>query len=380
MLFFRALRRLTAVVLTVGFAGHAMANDDCQLNISEAVLDLGLMSRLAQNDSDPQRLLGERRLNLNLTCPQPADMSVFYRALAANAHRLQFTEHGTYALQISDGVLDGQAVELGLLPAAGQPPAVVGTALNWRPGHGVAPVQGASVVQGKHFAVQLSLSAWADIAATRVREATTWEAVGTFDALQSGRSRALTLRAHFAPTACTPQLSNGGLVDYGTLLAKDLNASNETPLPTRTLQLSVSCDAATPFALKMHDNRNGSATGGIDETAYGLDLDNSQNKIGRFYLNIDPAEFTADALGPLYRTDSTSGGAAWSSSSARQIPMAANSLMGFTDSVGSTRGPVPIQQLAGTVRIKAYLAPTQSLDLRSVVYINGSGTLEIIYL
>ncbi|WP_257228300.1 DUF1120 domain-containing protein [Pseudomonas sp. NIBRBAC000502773] len=366
--------------MSVSLVTDVLANDECQLNISESLLDFGLMKRLAQNDSAPQRLLGERRLSLNLNCPQPADMSVFYRALAASAQRLQLTEHGTYALQVSDGVLDGQAVELGLLPAAGQAPAVVGTALNWRPGHGVAPVQGASVVQGKHFALQVSLSAWADIAATRVREATTWEVSGTFDAHQGSRSRELTLRAHFAPAACTPQLSNGGLVDYGTLLAKDLNATNETPLPTRTLQLSVSCDAATPFALKMHDNRSGSATGGIDETAYGLDLDASQNKIGRYYLNIDPAEFSADALGTLYRTDSTSGGAAWSSSSARQIPIAANSLMGFTDSLGNTRGPVPIQQLAGTVRIKAYLAPTQSLDLRNVVYINGSGTLEIIYL
>lgn len=371
---------LTAALMSVSLVTDVLANDECQLNISESLLDFGLMKRLAQNDSAPQRLLGERRLSLNLNCPQPADMSVFYRALAASAQRLQLTEHGTYALQVSDGVLDGQAVELGLLPAAGQAPAVVGTALNWRPGHGVAPVQGASVVQGKHFALHVSLSAWADIAATRVREATTWEVSGTFDAHQGSRSRELTLRAHFAPAACTPQLSNGGLVDYGTLLAKDLNATNETPLPTRTLQLSVSCDAATPFALKMHDNRRGSATGGIDETAYGLDLDASQNKIGRYYLNIDPAEFSADALGTLYRTDSTSGGAAWSSSSARQIPIAANSLMGFTDSVGNTRGPVPIQQLAGTVRIKAYLAPTQSLDLRNVVYINGSGTLEIIYL
>ncbi|QDG58830.1 DUF1120 domain-containing protein [Pseudomonas sp. NIBRBAC000502773] len=371
---------LTAALMSVSLVTDVLANDECQLNISESLLDFGLMKRLAQNDSAPQRLLGERRLSLNLNCPQPADMSVFYRALAASAQRLQLTEHGTYALQVSDGVLDGQAVELGLLPAAGQAPAVVGTALNWRPGHGVAPVQGASVVQGKHFALQVSLSAWADIAATRVREATTWEVSGTFDAHQGSRSRELTLRAHFAPAACTPQLSNGGLVDYGTLLAKDLNATNETPLPTRTLQLSVSCDAATPFALKMHDNRSGSATGGIDETAYGLDLDASQNKIGRYYLNIDPAEFSADALGTLYRTDSTSGGAAWSSSSARQIPIAANSLMGFTDSLGNTRGPVPIQQLAGTVRIKAYLAPTQSLDLRNVVYINGSGTLEIIYL
>ena len=47
---------------------------------------------------------------------------------------------------------------------------------------------------------------------------------------------------------------------------------------------------------------------------------------------------------------------------------------------GSTQGPVAIQHLSGTLRIKAYLAPTQSLDLRQVVQINGSGTLEIIYL
>ncbi|NMX61252.1 DUF1120 domain-containing protein [Pseudomonas sp. WS 5059] len=376
----RALRRLTAAVLSVGLAGNALANDECQLNISESLLDFGQMSRLAQNDSAPQRLLGERRLSLNLNCPQPSDMSVFYSALAANAHRLQFTEHGTYALHVSDGVLDGQAVELGLLPGAGQPPASVASALSWRPGHGVAPVQGASVVQGRQFSLQLSLSAWADVAATHVREATTWEVSGTFDARQSGRYRELTLHAHFAPAACTPLLSNGGLVDYGTLLAKDLSATQENPLPTRTLQFSVSCDAPARFALLMHDNRFGSATGGTDETAYGLDLDASRNKIGRYYLNIDPADFSADSFGTLYRTDSTSNGRAWSSSSARQIPIAANSLMGFTNSVGNTQGPIAIQHLAGTVRVKAYLAPIQSLDLRNVVHINGSGTLEIIYL
>ena len=71
---------------------------------------------------------------------------------------------------------------------------------------------------------------------------------------------------------------------------------------------------------------------------------------------------------------------AWSSSTARQIPMAANSLLGFTDKTGVTTGPVSMQTLTGTMRIKTYLAPMQSLDLRDVVRINGSGTLEIVYL
>lgn len=376
----RLLARLTTTCALLGAFTAAQAQDECQLNVSEARLDFGTMNRAAQRDSAALRLLGERRLSLTYSCPTPTDPSLFYRALAASAERLQFTEHGSYAIQVSDGVLDGQAVTLGLLPASGQPPVDTGAALAWRPGHGIVPVQGGTLLNGKHFSLQLSVSAWADSAATRVKDATTWEVSGTLYNRHSDRSRELTLLAHFAPVACVPQLSNGGLVDYGTLAAKDLSAINETPLPTRTLQFSVSCDAPTPFALKMHDNRNGSATGGNDETAYGLDHDNSQNKIGRYYLNIDPAEFTADALGTLYRTDSTSGGAAWSSSSPRQIPIADNSLMGFTDRAASTLGPVPIQHLSGTVRIKAYLAPTQSLDLRSVVQINGSGTLEIIYL
>lgn len=380
MLLMPALQRLTVVLLTIGFVGNSYAEDECQLSLSESLLDFGQMSRIAQSDSAPERLLGERRLSLNFICPQTADMSLFYQALAASPQRLKFTEHGSYAIQVSDGVLDGQAVELGLVPALGQPPSTSGAVLNWRAGHGIAPVQGGSVLMGKSLSLQLTLSAWADIAATQVRDATTWEVSGTLYGRQSGRYRELTLRAHFVPAACTPQLSNGGLVDYGTLSAKDLSTVDETPLPTRTLQFSVSCDGPTRFALLMHDNRNGSATGGTDETAYGLDLDNSRNKIGRYYLNIDPADFTADSFGTLFRTDSTSHGVAWSSSSARQIPIANNSLMGFTESAGNTHGPMAIQNLGGTVRIKAYLAPTQSLDLRSVVEINGAGTIEIIYL
>ena len=366
--------------LLIGIAGTAHGLEECQLNLSEPTVDFGLMSRLAQNDSAPERLLGERRLNLTFSCPQADDLSLFYRALAASAERLQFTEHGSYEIEVSHGVLDGQAVELGLIAAMGQPPVSSASTLTWRTGHGIAPIEHGAVRMGKTLSLQLTLRAWADPEATRVRDATTWEVPGMLYSASHGRYREMTLRAHFAPVACQPALSDQGVVDYGILFAKNLNPTTETPLPIRTLRLSVTCDAQTRFALRMHDNRDGSATGGTDETAYGLDRDNSQNKIGRFYVNIDPADFVADAYGTLYRTDSTSNGTAWSSASARQIPIAANSYMGFTDKAGSTQGPVAIQHLTGILRIKAYLAPLQSLDLRQVVQINGSGTLEIIYL
>ncbi|PRA28933.1 hypothetical protein CQZ99_07310 [Pseudomonas poae] len=366
--------------LLLGLVATAQAQDECQLNLSESTLDFGLMNRLAQRDSATERLLGERRLSVTLTCPHPQDMSLFYNALAASAGRLQFTEHGSYDMRASDGVLDGRAVELGLLPAFGQAPTSSANALSWRPGQGIAAVENGQVLTGKQLSLQLAVSAWADSAATQARDAVTWEVTGLFVTRQSGRSRELTLRARFAPVACTPHLSDGGIVDYGTLLAKDLSRDNENPLPAKTLLFSVNCDAAARFALIMHDNRNGSATGGIDETAYGLDLDNSQNRIGRYYVTIDPADFSADTFPTLYRTDSTTAGMAWSSASSRQIPIASNSYLGFTNSAGSTSGPVSIQNLTGTLRIKTYLAPLQTLDLRNVVYINGSGTIEIIYL
>lgn len=372
--------RYVSLGLLLAFAGTAQAFEECQFNLSESLVDLGLMSRLAQSDSAPQRLLGERRLSLTFTCPQAQDLSLFYRGTAASAQRLQFTPNGSYAIEVGNAVLDGRAVELGLLPGAGQAPVSSASVLEWRPDHGIAPLHQGTVLQGKTLALQLTLRAWADPAATQVRDATTWEVSGMMYHSASGRYRDLTLRAHFAPTACQPTLSDQGVVDYGTLYAKDLSATHETPLPTRTVRLSVTCDAPARFGLRMKDNRDGSATGGTDETAYGLDLDASNNKIGRFYLTVDPAEFSADSLSTLYRTDSTSNGAAWSSSTARQIPMAANSLMGFTDKTGVTTGPLAIQVLTGTMRIKTYLAPIQSLDLRDVVRINGSGTLEIIYL
>ncbi|MEA9990587.1 DUF1120 domain-containing protein [Pseudomonas sp. RTS1] len=366
--------------LLLGIAGTAQVLEECQLNVSEAQVDFGLMNRLAQHDGAPERLLGERRLSVNVNCPQAEDLSLFYRALAATPQRLQFTEHGSYAIEVGNAVLDGRAVELGLLTAAGQPPVMSATVLEWRPGHGIAPIEQGAVLMGKTLSLQLTLRAWAGVAAIQARDATTWEVSGMLYGASHGRYRELTLRAHFAPVACLPTLSDHGVVDYGTLYAKDLSATNETPLPTRTLRLNVSCDAPIRFGLRMKDNRDGSATGGTDETAYGLDLDASRNKIGRFYLTIDPGEFSADSFPTLYRTDSTSNGVAWSSSTARQIPMAANSLLGFTDKTGVTTGPVSIQTLTGTMRIKTYLAPMQSLDLRDVVRINGSGTLEIVYL
>ena len=359
--------------------GTALAQDDCRLDLSESRLDFGLMNRAIASTPTAERLLGERRLSLTLNCPETADMSLFYRALAAGTERLRFTDGGSYRVQVHDAVLDGRAVQLGLLAGPGQAPAQVAASLTWRADHGIVPLHDGQPVAGRSFSAQLQVNAWAREEAFRVRDAETWDASALVDAPASGRSRELHLQARFAPAACTPTLANNGTVDFGKLSVSDLRRDKDTALPARALGLTVRCDGPTPFALVMHDNRAGSATGGIDETAYGLGLDARGQKIGRYYLLVDPAQASADNLPQLYRTDSTTGGAAWSNASASTIPLGARSLLGFTATTGSTEGPTALQNLSALLSLKAFVAPLDSLDLSSEVRLDGSATLEITY-
>ena len=367
--------------LTLGaFSSHAWAlPDDCQLSLSQPVLDYGLMNRAIRVDTTPVLTLGERRLSLNLSCAQPTDMSLFYRAMAASAERYYFAEHGSYEMRVRDGVLDGQSVDLGLISTVGQSPVETASTLTWRPEHGIAPVRAGTAVQGRSFSAQIEVTAWAQEQAMRVRDAVNWETTGVFDAVAAGRSREAILRARFAPGACEPVLSNAGLVDFGRLSKSDLNTDQDTRLPPKTLTLRVGCDAPTHFALVMHDNRSGSATVN-SEIYYGLALDNRGNKIGLYSLNVDPADASADSFARLYRTDSTTTGAAWSTASSRPIPIGQKSYLGFTDIAGSTAGPVAIQNLTTGVTVEAVIAPASSLDLSTAVQLDGSGTIEIIYL
>lgn len=369
------------VLLSLGLLLGANAwGDECQLSLSDTALDFGLMNRAVALVPSAERLLGDRRLSLTLNCTVPTDMSLFYRGIAAGAERFQFTPRGSYSLRVSDALLDGQAVELGLLAGSGQPAVSTGASLRWRPEHGVVPMRAGVPVSGRSLSLQLEASAWASEAASRVNDAVTWETSGVFDAVSTGRSRELRLQARFAPAACTPSLSNGGTVDFGKLSVMDLHMDKETALTARPLGVSVACDAPSAFTLRLQDNRQGSATGNSDETTYGLGLDAKGQKIGRYALVFDPLRATADSFTQLYRTDSPTGKAPWSSSSASPLAIGANRHLGFNANAGSTSGPDPIQQLSATASLEAVLAPLGSLDLGSEVRLDGAATLEINYL
>jgi type 1 fimbria pilin len=70
----------------------------------------------------------------------------------------------------------------------------------------------------------------------------------------------LSVNGVITPTACTPLLSSNGVIDYGKISQQDLNVDKGTRLPVKQLQVSIGCNAASRFALRMRDNRDGTAT------------------------------------------------------------------------------------------------------------------------
>ncbi|PRA28754.1 DUF1120 domain-containing protein [Pseudomonas poae] len=181
------------------------------------------------------------------------------------------------------------------------------------------------------------------------------------------------------PTACTPLLSSGGLIDYGKISRQDLNIDKNTRLPVKHLQVSIDCTGHSLYALRMHDNREGSAMVN-SEIYYGLGLDPSGNRIGLYSMTFDPTQTLIDIATQAYGTESTTAGVAWRTSNLNSINIGANSYLGFTDKQGSTAGPAAIRELISRVNIEAVINATQNLDLTTDVALDGFATLEVIYL
>ena len=195
----------------------------------------------------------------------------------------------------------------------------------------------------------------------------------------AGSTAELTVGGLITPMACTPVLSGGGLIDFGKISQQDLNQDKGTRLPVKHLQVSVACNAPSRFALRMRDNRDGSAMVN-SEIYYGLGLDTSGNRIGLYSMTFDPRQTVVNSTALIFGTESTTAGLAWRTANLNPIDIGANSYLGFTDTEGSTTGPSAIQELTSTVKVEAVINAKQNLDLSADVLLDGSATMEVVYL
>jgi len=181
----------------------------------------------------------------------------------------------------------------------------------------------------------------------------------------------LSLKGAITPSACAPSLTDDGVVDYGKISAKDLSPTGTTSLPPVTLQLSVDCEAPTLFALNGRDNRLGSSYFSALDHIYGLGLVNDGEKLGGYQIGV----FNPVADEPVYPLFSYDNGKTW-------LVNSSGSYMGhpYLNAFGDSPTPKALRSVKVDLRFLTEIAPVRNLTLTEEVPLDGSATLDVVYL
>jgi type 1 fimbria pilin len=191
----------------------------------------------------------------------------------------------------------------------------------------------------------------------------------------SAQSADVSMSGRIFPGACVVQLGGGGIADLGDIRAETLNAESTTLLDPVSVPMTVACESAVRFAFQGVDNNNDSSSVAY---RYGLGLTPADEKIGS--ANVLVADVTADGVSG-FGTLSSDGGDTWNDSNAGgNFSLTMTDLLGFTKEQDTATGPAAIKDLQGTVKVIAQIQPTDELTLTEDVQVNGSVTVNLMYL
>lgn len=197
-------------------------------------------------------------------------------------------------------------------------------------------------------------------------------------------SATLSVTGTIKPASCTPTISGGGIVAYGTVSAKTLSSTSATRLPQKSSQLTITCNAATRVGFTLQDNR----TGTLNPSASGMLPGDDSNKlgagkvggktIGTYQLNF-PQQATADGatVGTIYNQ---AGSNTWDEPAVGVYSQDASIR---TTSWGTTGSKTPgaFTTIVQPFTIDFVIGKTSELpDLTQEVPIDGSATIAIKYL
>ncbi|WP_273828455.1 DUF1120 domain-containing protein [Pseudomonas chlororaphis subsp. aureofaciens] len=180
----------------------------------------------------------------------------------------------------------------------------------------------------------------------------------------------LSVSGRISPSsACNLSLGNNGQIDLGTLSRQDLRANDETLIIHPGLMtLTIQCQTPTKTAIKAIDNRESSDVGLWGYSHYGLGIPGSQSRFW-FY----PNSHFGDGK-PLDRLVSGRDGN-WEVSAP---PMYPSSLNAWAEE-GSAL-PQAFKTISSELSFYIKLAAPRDLDLSREVVLDGSATLELVYL
>ncbi|HDT0776050.1 TPA: DUF1120 domain-containing protein [Klebsiella aerogenes] len=195
-----------------------------------------------------------------------------------------------------------------------------------------------------------------------------------------------------SPAACEANITGGETIDYGTIHVSKLSADAVTVLPGKQTAFSITCDAPAKVGFRTVDNRAGSKMliselvtmdSGVKwalNNLNGLGLDGKGNRIGGWSSGL--SQLTSDTISVpdvIYSDNGANWAKSISTGQSRYVPLFSNARV-YSMSTPETLTPAAFTTLTGMLDVQAVINPASTLDLSQPVTLDGSVTVEMVYL
>jgi hypothetical protein len=178
-----------------------------------------------------------------------------------------------------------------------------------------------------------------------------------------------------APSACTPVFAGGAVVDYGVIPPATLGQTTGTTLAAHDVGYTITCNAPIAISTTWSDARAGTAdVPGVN--SFGLGAHNGVN-IGRYSIASLATGATADG-NPVSLIQQNNPGGAWVQSGTGIV--SSDGVRQYSYAPVGTLVPGAYSTYTGTIRVIAYITPTQNLDMSTTVTLDGLSTMTVNYI
>ncbi|MHA0273113.1 DUF1120 domain-containing protein [Enterobacter ludwigii] len=212
----------------------------------------------------------------------------------------------------------------------------------------------------------------------------------TFSAV-AANSVDLTVKGTLVTGICTPNLSNNGVVDFGTMSLADLSKTETNQLGSKEITLTITCDSSIPVSWNTVDNRRDSVSvpglmiENVGVQGLNVSTDGNHFGLGKTAGGVNIGSYTIAAL---YDNATADGGPIdllskdWTDKWVRTASGLQRSDGGwlFTSATPSSLNPVAAQTYVYPLQIAAAIQGTDVLNITDDTSLDGSATISLVYL
>ena len=200
----------------------------------------------------------------------------------------------------------------------------------------------------------------------------------------------LKVKGTLTNVACTPELGNGGVVDYGFIRLGELSATANNQLGQKNIDLTINCTAATKVSWNMIDDRsatnaniavqNGQFTGGTQtgpSQTYGVGKTTGGVNIGSYalFVKVDSVVADGNTVDPVYQQN---GSTTWTKSTNGSSQ--SDNYRNFTVATAGSLEPLAFQTATFPLVTSLAIKDTTTLAITDDTPLDGQITISLKYL